>query len=178
MPNTAPQSPREGTFPPTSWTQIHAEAEGLPDLAIVNQGLDAMRPREAAAWQLSIVIEMKDVIVAGLPSDAEQQVLVTLREQIESLVLANDNGAVLASRTWNGTRQNVYRLRDPEPAQAALGKFIAEGDTLRAFEYRIDHDPTWHMAEVLLAPGRRLSRKPGMFRRLLGALAGTPNGGA
>ena len=149
----APQPSLDGAFPPTSWTEIHAEAEGFPDLAIVNQGLDAMRPREAAAWHLSIVIEMKDVIVAGLPSAEEQQTLVALREQLESLVLANNNGAVLASRTWNGTRQYIYRLRDPEPAHTALGTFIAQGDTLRAFEYCIEHDPTWRLAEVLLAPG-------------------------
>ena len=170
----APQPPLAGTFPPTSWTQIHAEADGSPDLAIVNQGLDAMRPREAAAWHLSIMIEMKDVIVGGLPSAEEQQTLVALREQLELLVMANDNGAVLASRTWNGTRQYIYRIRDPEPAHAALGRFIAQADILRAFEYRMQNDPTWHLAEVLLAPGRRFSGRPGLFRRLFGALTGMP----
>lgn len=144
-------------FPKPSWVQIEAESEGLPDLIVVNQALDAFAPRAALAWHLSIIVDMVELAVAGLPSQEEQKTLAVFRAELESILDEGNNVTLLASITWNGTRQYLYRARDPERAHGALQRLIAGGKTRRQFDYRMEHDPEWTRAEAYLQHGRKPS---------------------
>lgn len=66
----------------------------------------------------------------------------------------------LASLTWNGTRELVFRIRDPEPAHAYLTTLTADPTPPRHFSYRIDEDAAWRLAESFLRPGRLVGGSP------------------
>ena len=53
----------------------------------------------------------------------------------------------LARITWNKTRELIYRVYEPEPCHQYLTRMINKKTSPRAFDYRIDNDPEWKLAE-------------------------------
>ncbi len=145
--------PRAARLPKDSLVVIQAESEGLPDIWIVNRALDGFKPQSALAWQLSIIIQMAEALPMGLPTQEEQTVLGKLGDEFRVNLQAEGNAALLASITWNGTRQIVFRVRDPEVANAYLTSVI-QGGPPRAFEYRMEEDQAWALADTYLKPAR------------------------
>ena len=149
------KAPSSGvTIPKESAVILQCETDGLPELRVVNQALDRIAGSEAFSWQLSIIIDMAEKHDVGLPTSAETEVLKQLAKELRGHLEANSNAAFLASITWNGTRQLVFRVRDPEVAHAYLTTLTADPSPVRQFDYRIDKDPAWALAEQYLAPGR------------------------
>ena len=133
-------------IPPESLLVIQAVTDGLPDIWIVNRALAGFAPRAELPWHLSIIIELADSNAAGLPTPAEQDVLGPLGEDLRQKLQADDNAAFLASITWNGTRQLVFRVRDPERANAILTTLVDDPSPVRQMEYRMEEDPAWALA--------------------------------
>lgn len=133
---------------------IQAEAEGLPDVWIVNRALDDAAAKAALGWHLSIIIEMADAAPNGMALPEEQAVLGRLGEEIRGELQAGGNAALLASITWNGTRQLVYRVRDPEVANAYLVRLTGSDAPVRQMEYQMEEDARWEFADAYLEPAR------------------------
>jgi len=142
------------TVPGDSYVAIQAESDGLPDIWLVNQALDALAPRAAFGWHLSIIIDMAEHSEHWLPTKAEQAVLAGLGESFRSHLQAGGNAVMLASITWNGTRQLVFRVRDPERANAYLTSVVEDPSPIRPLEFRMEGDPRWALAEQYLKYGR------------------------
>jgi hypothetical protein len=133
-------------IPPESLLVIQAVTDGLPDIWIVNRALGGFAPRAELAWHLSVIIQMAEPTAAGMPAPAEQEVLGALGEELRRKLLADENAAFLASITWNGTRQLVFRVRDPERADAYLKTRVDDPSPVRQMEYRMEEDPAWALA--------------------------------
>jgi hypothetical protein len=142
------------TVPEESFVALQAESDGLPDIRLVNQALDALSPKAAFGWHLSIIIDMAEHSEHGLPTKAEQAVLARLAEGFRSHLQADGNAVLLASITWNGTRQLVFRVRDPERANAYLTSVVESAPPVRQLEFRMEADPAWALAEQYLKHGR------------------------
>jgi len=82
-------------------------------------------------------------------------VLDPICEAIDQNLARDGNAALLARITWNGARQLVYRVNDPEIANAFLTRLFEE-DPQRAMDYRMEPDPEWQLAETYLGPGRSI----------------------
>lgn len=143
------------TLPEESFAAIQAVSDGLPDVWIVNVALDDFAQRLAFAWHLSILIGMADVTELGMPSGSEQDVLGQLGETLGRNLKAGGNALLLASITWNGTRQLLYRVRDPEVAHAYLTSVVGDPSPVREMDYRMEEDAAWSLAETYLAPARQ-----------------------
>lgn len=124
---------------------IQAVTEGLPDIWIVNRALSGVAARAGLPWHLSIVIELAESNT-GVPTPAEQEVLGPLGEELRRELQRDGNTAFLASITWNGTRQMVFRVRDPERANAYLTTLVNDPAPVRPMEYRMEEDPSWTLA--------------------------------
>ena len=148
------ESNASAVLPDESFVAMHGVSEGLPDARVVNQALDGFAHAGAYAWHLSIIIDMVETLENGLPAEAEQGVLTRFADELRSHLQADGNAAILASVTWNGTRQLVLRVRDPERANDYLTSVVDGASPVRQFEYRMEHDPAWALAEQYLAPGR------------------------
>lgn len=133
-------------IPRESLLVIQAVTEGLLDIWIVNQALDGFAPRAKLAWHLSVIIEMAASNAVGLPAPAEQEVLGALGEDLRGKLQQDGNAAFLASITRNGTRQLVFRVRDPERANAFFKTRVDDPSPVRQLEYRMEEDPSRALA--------------------------------
>jgi hypothetical protein len=69
---------------------------------------------------------------------------------------AHDNALFVLSGTWNGERQLVFRVRDPERAQAYLKSLVDDVAPVRQLEYLMEQDPAWALAEKYFEHGRNV----------------------
>lgn len=160
VPRSSATLPPRSSIPKASIVALQGVSDGFPEWRFVNQALDALRVTGDFPWHLSLILEMAETIPVGLPTKAESAFLRTFADELAMRLEANENGVHLASITWNGTRQYVFRLRDPKPAHAYLSALAAEPSAPRPFEYRIEQDPTWRFAEQYLRPGREAVAPP------------------
>ena len=150
-----PTSTGNVTPPQERFVVLQAESDGLPELWIVNQALDAWPGRATFGWHLSLIIEMADVTEHGLPLPTEVEVLSALGEDIRSNLQADTNAVLLASVTGDGARQLVFRVRDPERANDYLQSLVGgDPQPARAMDYRMESDPSWALAENYLQHAR------------------------
>jgi hypothetical protein len=149
------ESASSSQLPKESYIALQFESEGLPDLWVVNRALLEFDGRATFPWHLSILIDMQDVIEVGLPTRAEQEVLGNLGEEFGANLKANGNALFLASGTCKGVRHLLYRVGDPEVANAYLKEVVANPAPVRQMDYRMMQDVAWVYAENYLEPARR-----------------------
>jgi Family of unknown function (DUF695) len=125
------------------WTILEAEWEGLPAVVAVDASLDDARRSKIRPWHLSIIMRCQDCGPKKLPSAAEVAVLDTEERDFEQRLCADGNARLLARVTWNGTRQFLYRVKDPELANDALQDKITKRAHARPFDYRMERDDAW-----------------------------------
>lgn len=82
-----------------------------------------------------------------MPTNREVEILNQLEEEISKALQINDNALFLARITCRGTRDLLYRAHDPEIANEALQKLIAANSQSREWEYRIEQDQDWLLAQ-------------------------------
>lgn len=131
---------------------VEWEREGLPAIGVVNQALVGFEPKVVFAWHLSVIVDCVDLAERGMPTSEEVAVLDRIGDEFDENIKADGNALFLARVTWNGTRQFLYRVYDPEVANAYLVA-VAEGRAMRReFEFRMEHDEAWEYAAPYLSP--------------------------
>ncbi len=103
------------------------------------------------AWHLSIVVECQDLAENGMPTGDESEILNQIGDEFDEKLKADGNALFLARITWNGTRQFLYRIYDPEVANQYLSDIIESESNLRPFEYRMQGDEAWELTKYFLA---------------------------
>ncbi len=136
-------------IPDESFALVNFKQDGLPGVMILNKALAGLDGREAFAWHLSIMIQLDDLIDKGMPSEAERAVVDPFGHSLGDTFVgdnaAKPNALFLARITWNGTRELIYRVYDPEPINSFLQGLIESKTHARAFDYRIDPDQDWEL---------------------------------
>ena len=143
--------------PKDSLIAVQGITDGLPHVWVVNQALDRFPGKAEYAWHLSIIIDMAEQAQLGLPTKAEQQVLGQLADDMRTHLQARDNALFVLSGTWNGERQLVFRVRDPDRAQVYLKSLVDAVAPVRQLEYLMEQDTTWALAEKYFERGRDVS---------------------
>lgn len=124
--------------------------EDLPGIAVVNTSLKNFEPKEVFSWHCSIMLNCEDLIENGMPSKKEVEVLNEFGDFLDCKVKGEKikpNGLFLARITWNETRELIWRVHNPEICNEFLSKLIIENKYPREFNYRIDEDIDWKLAE-------------------------------
>ena len=130
------------------------DEEGLPAICAVNQAIANFEPKAVFAWHLSIIVELSEVAGNGMPTAEENGVVDALGTLLNAKIKADGNALFLARTTWNRTRQILYRVHDPRMAHAGLTEIIEQEGPARPFEFKMDHDPKWALAEYFLESWR------------------------
>jgi Family of unknown function (DUF695) len=146
-------------IPKESILILQGQSDGMPEMRFVNAALDDIAGSEALPYHLSIIIEMAETVPNGFPTPEETQVLKDFAKEVRANLEADENSALLASITWNGTRQLVYRVRDPEAARAYLDTLVNDPAPIRPCEIVMEDDPSWRLAEQYLKPTRDFRAK-------------------
>jgi len=125
--------------------------DGLYGIAYINRSLIDFQPKEVFSWHLSIMLDIVDTVRNGMPSKKERALLDEFGDVLDTNIRGQDeqkpNALFLARITWNKTRELIWRLYDPEPADKYLQQIIAANSSPRPFDYCIDSDKDWKLAE-------------------------------
>lgn len=81
-----------------------------------------------------------------MPTSVEVVALDQLEDKICTALRDGDNVVFLARITCRGTRELLYRVHDPEPANEALQRLISSNSQSRVWEYRMEQDLDWALA--------------------------------
>lgn len=82
-----------------------------------------------------------------MPTAKEVEILDRLEDEISSPLLADQNAVFLARITCQGQRELIYRVHDPEVADQTLTQLVSIPSSPREWEYRMEHDDAWTLAQ-------------------------------
>lgn len=135
------------SIPAPHFTLIETSKAGDPAIVVVNSALRDYRDRDILPWHLVLTIQCEFLGANGMPTSDEVKALDQLEDEISPRVVANQNAAFLARVTCQGRRELIYRVRDPKAADQILSDLVSKSDALREWEYRMEHDDTWTLAQ-------------------------------
>ena len=137
--------------PEPYYTLINTSIGDDPAVVVVNSALRAFDDRQAFPWHLRISIDCKLLGANGMPTAAEGDVLHRLEDRIFRPLQASQNAIFLARVTARGERVLLYRVHDPEAANEVLQALISAPSQLREWDYQMEHDSGWDLAQPELA---------------------------
>ena len=144
-------------IPTERYRIVQFRQEDLPGIAVINESLARFEPKVVFSWHLSIVLRFKDLVLNGMPSESEREVIDAYGDLLDAAIKGDDkekpNALFLARITWNETRELVYRVFDPKPVAQYLNNVIETKSHPREFDYRIKSDPEWKLARWHLNAG-------------------------
>ena len=138
---------------------VEFQQENLPGIAVINEALGPFEPKIVFAWHLSIMVQFEDLVVNGMPSHSDRELVDSWEDLVDAVVKGENpdkpNAIFLARITWNETRELVYRVYEPESVNQYLVNAIDTKSYPSSFDYRMDHDPEWKLAKWHLSAGIR-----------------------
>jgi len=137
-------------YPEAEFALFNTSREDFPAAVVVNAALRHFPRRDIFPWHLSVLIFPTALAGQGMPTHAESAILDAVGDEIEHCILEHHNGLFLARETWNGRRQLLYRVHDPERANTDLQALTAEAVAKREWKFRMEHDASWSFAEPYL----------------------------
>ena len=141
-------------IPEAKYRIIEFVQEGVPGVGFINISLRDFEPKAVFVWHLSVMIDLEDLIENGMPSKKEREVIDEFESRLDLLLKgphADKPNALFLSRiTWNETRELMWRIYNPEVANQILQTIIDENQSPRQFDYRMDCDEKWKLAEWAL----------------------------
>lgn len=137
-------------IPEEVFAALEWQDEGLPAICMVNQSLANFEPKVVFAWHLSIIVELADLAENGMPSSEENDLVGQIGNHFDESLKIDGNALFLARTTWNGTRQFLYRVYNPETANAFLMDIVDNDKQVRPFDFKMEYDGEWKLAEWYL----------------------------
>lgn len=138
-------------IPEEKYQIIEFKQENLPRIGVVNLSLIEFEPKEVFSWHCSIMIDFENFIENGMPTSKDvlnAEIFEDfLSENIKGADKQKPNALFLARITWNETRELIWRVYDAEIVNEFLKKIIDEKEYSFQFDYRIDDDEEWKLAE-------------------------------
>ena len=134
-------------LPEDEYVLLEWKEKDLPCIAMVNIGIRGFEPKEIFCWHLSVIIDFDELIENGMPSIEEREVVEPFCDKLEKEICAGGNALFLARETWNGTRQLVWRVYDPEIANDHLQFIIKQNLYPRQFDFHMEEDFDWEKAQ-------------------------------
>ena len=121
--------------------------EGLPCIGVLNSALKNFEPKKIFSWHLSLIIDYRELIDNGMPSQKERDIVDPFCDQLDAEIKAGGNALFLIRETWNGTRRMVWRVYDPEIANQHLQFLLEHHKYPREFDYHMEQDMEWEQAK-------------------------------
>jgi hypothetical protein len=138
-------------LPEETYTWVEFIQDQLQGVASINTSLVDFNPKEVFRWHLSLLFDLQDVNGEKLPTDKEIKVLARIEDEYNDLVVGTNkkkpNGLFLARISWNETVELIWRIHDAEVFHTKLLDNLKNKNRARSFDYRIDDDKEWRLAE-------------------------------
>jgi hypothetical protein len=125
--------------------------ETLPGLAVVNASLKNFEFKKVFSWHCSIWINLENFIENGMPTTKESEIIKNFSDWLDEKIKGEDkekpNALFLAKITWNESCELIWRVFEPEITSNFLKELIDKKEFPRKFDYRIDSDKEWKLAD-------------------------------
>ncbi len=130
---------------------LETEMDGRRLIANIDLSLRAFADKSSFPWFLSLSIALKEADKDGLPTKREAETLNSWGDQVEAAITSAANFKYVGRVTWNGRRELLYQIDQPQAAASALQRLI-DGGTTRPFAFRCQRDDSWnHVSNYLAA---------------------------
>ncbi|MEZ8048918.1 MULTISPECIES: DUF695 domain-containing protein [Vibrio] len=134
-------------IPEEEYGILEWKEEGLPCIGVLNSALKNFEPKKIFSWHLSLIIDYKELVDNGMPSQEERDIVDPFCDQLDEEIKAGGNALFLVRETWNGTRRMVWRVYDPEIANQHLQYLLEHYKYPREFDYHMEQDMEWEQAK-------------------------------
>lgn len=134
-------------IPEEEYGILEWKEEGLPCIGVLNSALKHFEPKKIFSWHLSLIIDYKELIDNGMPSQEERDIVDPFCDRLDEEIQAGGNALFLIRETWNGTRRMVWRVYDPEIANQHLQFLLEHHKYPREFDYHMEQDMEWEQAK-------------------------------
>lgn len=134
-------------IPEPYYTLINTSIGDDPAVVVVNSALRTFKNYEAFPWHLRISIDCKLLGTNGMPTSEEGDILYHLEDSITKPLQVVQNALFLARITARSERILIYRVHDPKKANDTLQALVAELSPLREWDYQMEHDADWELAQ-------------------------------
>ena len=121
---------------------LETEMNGRRLIANIDLSLRMFTDKRGFPWLLSLSRALQEADEDGLPTREEADALNAWEEQAELAISSAVNSKYVGRVTWNGHRELLYHLKEPEAATSALQRLI-DGRTTRPFAFRCQRDESW-----------------------------------
>lgn len=127
---------------------IETDFDGYPLIANINRALRGYDQKKATPWFLSISIPLSSATEAGLPTKKEADDLNAWETKVEGKITVGP--FVFVGRvTWNGNRELLYYVQEPESVARNL-QILIDSRSTRPFAFRCERDQDWLKVSVYL----------------------------
>lgn len=138
-------------IPKPHYSLINTSKGQDPAVVVVNTALRAFKDRETFPWHLYLTVECKFLAQNGMPTKEELIVIERFEDKVTQALENNGNAIFLARVTCRGERELIYRVHDPDVADSFLQALVEEPSHEREWQYRMEHDSGWALAQPELA---------------------------
>lgn len=126
---------------------IEGTLQGKPIKARVNSVYKNFTRKSEFPFHLMISIDMKEKDEQGFPSANESAALIAVEEYFFKKLSDTTRYHFVGRNDWNGWREMLFYVDDPNAAAAMLNKISQETNPIREFEFRIMKDDNWQGVE-------------------------------
>ena len=134
-------------IPEPFFTLINTSIGDDPAVVVVNSALRTFKDREDFPWHLRVSIECKLRGANGMQTNKESEALQQLEDSIEAPLKTDQNAIFLARITARSERVLLYRIHDPDAANDALQSLVSTASPLREWDYQMEYDIGWDLAQ-------------------------------
>lgn len=134
-------------IPKPYYSVINTSKGKDPAVVVVNTALRGFRQQDTFPWHLRLTIQCKARGDNGMPTAGEVAVLEHFEDGVTEELQRADNATFLARVTCRGERELIYRVHDPEIANNFLQSLSEEPSPLREWDYHMEHDSGWALAQ-------------------------------
>lgn len=137
-------------LPEDRFSIVEFRQDDLPGIGVINSALVDFEPKVVFSWHLSIMVQFENLADNGMPAVEDRSLIEEWEDTISTALIGDvehPNALLLGRITWNETREILYRVYDPEPINEFLQSLIEKEDYPRPFDFRIDPDQDWELAQ-------------------------------
>lgn len=139
------------SIPEPDMLGVKFRQDGRIGFAEVNKALRDSALKSVFQWHFSVWIECEHCDNSGIASEDEKLLLSEFEQFLSRLALGSDpdkpNALFMARIDWNRSRELIWRVYDPEIVDRPLREILGTELPPREFDYRIDLDAGWILAE-------------------------------
>jgi len=138
-------------IPEEHYQILEFKQDDLYGIAVINSSLKKFEPKEVFRWHCSIMVHFEELIENGMPSINDRTIVEEFEDWLDNEIKGENkekpNALFLGRITWNGTRELIWRVYDPEITNQLLQDIIEKENHDKQFDYRIAPDESWDLAK-------------------------------